>query len=318
MSGVVSVDHCILIILNSSHLCASTYLQVDKSNRRLSFAASLLLAAKVNESNSMIAFEAPSVETTTKQNIIESFVKPSSKSTKIFESLVVFFTHDWSLSLKELFAAEWIVFTALGFSLKARPSEVAFHFRRLLRVLEWDARSYLGSEMYRQWQDSLVNESLQKERREARRERMIKKKERKLLRLQRKLVSGAEEASIRRSSTPHSMDALDTLRLSSSSLPEENNLPKLNIEATDNSTATADLVSPSRRGLLSRLARPKTASHGKELDKVSKGKEIKQSLSVPNLRASSLAMGETDLFNTIHEGEHEDGLQMSEDEGLFV
>jgi len=106
---------------------------VDKSNRRLSFAASLLLAAKVNESNSMIAFEDPGVETSNRQNIIESFVKPSKKSTKIFESLVVFFTHDWSLSLKELFAAEWIVFTALGFSLKARPSEVAFHFRRLLR-----------------------------------------------------------------------------------------------------------------------------------------------------------------------------------------
>jgi hypothetical protein len=106
---------------------------VDKSNRRLSFAASLLLAAKVNESNSMIAFEVPGRETSNKQNIIESFVKPSKKSTKIFESLVVFFTHDWSLSLKELFAAEWIVFTALGFSLKARPSEVAFHFRRLLR-----------------------------------------------------------------------------------------------------------------------------------------------------------------------------------------
>lgn len=106
---------------------------VDKSNRRLSFAASLLLAAKVNESNSMIAFEVPGRETSNEQNIIESFVKPSKKSTKIFESLVVFFTHDWSLSLKELFAAEWIVFTALGFSLKARPSEVAFHFRRLLR-----------------------------------------------------------------------------------------------------------------------------------------------------------------------------------------
>jgi len=106
---------------------------VDKSNRRLSFAASLLLAAKMNESNSMIAFTDPGAETNNKQNIIESFVKPSKKSTKILESLVVFFTHDWSLSLKELFAAEWIVFTSLGFSLKARPSEVAFHFRRLLR-----------------------------------------------------------------------------------------------------------------------------------------------------------------------------------------
>lgn len=123
------------LFLGNLHLCNSTILPivVDKSNRRLSFAASLLLAAKMNESNSMIAFTDPGAETNNKQNIIESFVKPSKKSTKIFESLVVFFTHDWSLSLKELFAAEWIVFTSLGFSLKARPSEVAFHFRRLLR-----------------------------------------------------------------------------------------------------------------------------------------------------------------------------------------
>jgi len=271
----------------------------------------------------MIAFEAPVSETTsTRQNIIESFVKPSSKSTKIFDSLVVFFTHDWSLSLKELFAAEWIVFSALGFSLKARPSEVAFHFKRLLRVLEWDARSYLGTEMYRQWQNSLVDESLQRERRELRRERLIKKKDRKLLRLQRKLhQTQAEEASSRRSSTEYSMvdDALDTpRRLSYASQPQEN-IVTTELDTTATRDNAADLVSPARRGLLSRLARPKTASHGRELDKISTGKEMKHSLSVPNLRSPSLAAGEADLFNTIHEGEHEDGLgQMSEDEGLFV
>ena len=27
------------------------------------------------------------------------------------ESLIVFFTHDWNLSLKQLYAAEWIVFS---------------------------------------------------------------------------------------------------------------------------------------------------------------------------------------------------------------
>jgi hypothetical protein len=77
---------------------------------------------------------------------------------------------------------------ALGFSLKAKPSDVAFHFKRLLRVLEWDPRSYLGSEfMYRQWQDSLMEESRHNERRKVRRERRTKKNERKLLKLQRKL-----------------------------------------------------------------------------------------------------------------------------------
>jgi hypothetical protein len=40
-----------------------------------------------------------------------TWVKPSKKSGKIFESLIVFFTNDWSLSLKQLYAAEWIVFT---------------------------------------------------------------------------------------------------------------------------------------------------------------------------------------------------------------
>ena len=54
--------------------------RVDKSNRRLSFAACLFLAAKVNESNTMIAFD-PAAET-------KSWVKPSKKSGKIFESLV--------------------------------------------------------------------------------------------------------------------------------------------------------------------------------------------------------------------------------------
>eukprot|EP00986_Skeletonema_menzelii_P018064 scaffold24390_cov144-Skeletonema_menzelii.AAC.5 len=302
--------------------------RVDKSNRRLSFAASLLLAAKMNESNSQIAFEDHGVETSNKQNIIESFVKPSNKSTKIFESLVVFFTHDWSLSLKELFAAEWIVFTALGFSLKARPSEVAFHFRRLLRVLEWDARSYLGSEMYRQWQDSLVDESLQKERREARRERMVKKKDRKLLRLQRKLhQTQADEAASRRSSTTQSADALESpRRLSSTGSVEDFKVPKLDNTtsrpktAREPANASADLASPARRGgLLSRLARPKNASsYEKDLDKVSKEKGITHSASVPNLLSSSLVGEKVDLFHTIHESEQEDAHVQTSDDGFFV
>ena len=86
---------------------------MDKSNRRLSFAACLLLAVKINESNSMIAYDR-GVETKSDGSqlpLMTSWVKPNRKSGKIFESLIVFFTHDWSLSLKQLYAAEWIVFT---------------------------------------------------------------------------------------------------------------------------------------------------------------------------------------------------------------
>jgi hypothetical protein len=180
--------------------------------------------------------------------------------------------------------------------------------------------------MYRQWQDSLVDESLRKERREARRERMAKRKDRKLLRLQRKLhQTQAEEASSRRSSSStQSADALETpRRLSSTASFEDYKAPKLDVSpkhktASKPDNGLADLASPARRGLLSRLARPKNASYGKDLDKVMKGKEMKHSVSVPNLFSSSLSMGEVDLFHTIHESEHEDGHGQVSDEGLFV
>ena len=47
----------------------------------------------------------------TKQNVLHSWVKPNKKSGKVFESLIIFFTHDWWLSLKQLYSTEWIVFT---------------------------------------------------------------------------------------------------------------------------------------------------------------------------------------------------------------
>ena len=281
----------------------------------------------MNESNSMIAFEDPGPEKS--NNIIESFVKPSKKSTKIFESLVVFFTDSWHLSLKELFAAEWTVFAALGFSLKARPSEVAFHFKRLLQVLEWNPLSYLGYEMYRQWQDSLVHESLQNERHEARRERMAKRKDRKLLRLQRKLHQTQAEASSRRSSTTQSIEALETPRsISSTTSYGDSNAPTLAIQKLRPDKISTEPASPTKRaGFLSRLARQKNASYGKDLDKLSKEKDtfqskqdMKHSLSVPNLRSPSLNNnGERDLFHTIHESEHEgrQDVQISDD-GFYV
>jgi hypothetical protein len=52
-----------------------------------------------------------------------TWVKPSKKSGKIFESLLVFFTNDWSLSLKQLYAAEWIVFTVSN-----APAQLSFSY----------------------------------------------------------------------------------------------------------------------------------------------------------------------------------------------
>ena len=196
-------------------------------------------------------------------------------------------------------------------------------------MLEWDARSYLGDVMYRQWQDSLVDESLQKERREARRERRAKKKDRKLLRLQRKLhQTQADEAASRRSSTTQSVDALETPRRLSSTLsstsPEDVKASKLDSAASRPKTApesdiasATELPSPARRGtLFSRLTRPRNvSSYGKDLDKVCKEKEITHSASVPNLLSPSLVGEKSDMFHTIHE---EDAHVQTSDDGFFV
>mmetsp|Transcript_15780 Transcript_15780/g.34153 ORF Transcript_15780/g.34153 Transcript_15780/m.34153 type:complete len:935 (+) Transcript_15780:205-3009(+) len=314
--------------------------RVDKSNRRLSFAACLLLAVKVNESNSMIAYDRG---TETKSDgtllpLMTSWVKPNKKSGKIFESLIVFFTHDWSLSLKQLYAAEWIVFTALGFSLKAKPSEVAFHFKRLLRVLEWNPRSYLGSEMYGQWKESLMEESHQNERRKARRELQIKRNERKLLKLQQKLHMQqiGEEASghsSRRSSTTISEVGVSQNRNRRRST--DSHLSSVGLDAKSSVSVHSHKSQEDRprktRGILSRLSRPKQAiaSYGKELDKLPKLEKkdvacpIKQSVSVPNL--SSLDSETNDFFIdfNIHEGDNESSHSdhskgEEDDEGLFI
>ena len=293
--------------------------RVDKSNRRLSFAACLLLAAKVNESNSMIAYDRG---TETKSDgsqlpLMTSRVKPNKKSSKIFESLVVLFTHDWSLSLKQLYAAEWIVFTALGFSLKAQPSDVAFHFRRLLRVLEWNPRSYLGAEMYGQWQASLLAESARNERRQARREAQVQRRERKLRKLQRKIMQQTEDAtgraSLRSSSTQSNAESPDGNRGLRRRSAGENSTPVSEVDVR------TSVDSPSTRsslkvGILSRLSRPKPGSHGKELHKVPKLEKktalMKLSASVPTLSSLDVSKTTESAVEFIHkevdEGNHSD------------
>ena len=307
--------------------------RVDKSNRRLSFAACLLLAAKVNESNSMIAYDR-GIKTKSDGSqlpLMTSWVKPNRKSGKIFESLIVFFTHDWSLSLKQLYAAEWIVFTALGFSLKAQPSDVAFHFRRLLRVLEWNPRSYLGAEMYRQWQESLLAESARNERRQARREARIQHRERKLLKLQRKIMQQTGDAtghaSRRSSSTVSDAGSPDAhreiRRHSIGKGPKFVGEFDASRRSTQRKKSRNGLDSPGRMrnsrkvGILSRLSRPKPCGHGKELHKVPKLEEkatlMKPSASLPMLSSLDLTGITDSAVEFVCEGDVEEN---PSDEGL--
>lgn len=77
--------------------------RVDKSNRRLTFATCLLIAIKFNsESNVRLVHEESGKES--KKGGIISLIKPR-KDSSFWEPLFFFFTHDWGLSLKSIFAA---------------------------------------------------------------------------------------------------------------------------------------------------------------------------------------------------------------------
>eukprot|EP00536_Pseudo-nitzschia_multiseries_P011339 jgi/Psemu1/67851/estExt_Genemark1.C_3800029 len=187
-----------LAIIYFERLCLDC--RVDKSNRRLSFAACLLLAIKINEAHVGIIITKAVEETNKKSKTsqrIQSLIRPTKKSSNMFASLLVFFTEDWNISLKHLFAAEWGVFAALQFRLTAKPSDVAFHFKRLMKTLGSNPRRYLGSQVYGSWQQTLAEEEFRRQewevRAEARRQRKEKKK---LEQLQREI-----EAADRRGST---------------------------------------------------------------------------------------------------------------------
>lgn len=146
--------------------------RVDKTNRRLSFAACILLASKWSEPNVGLVMKEAAADGKLEDGKGEatkwqSLVRPNKGSSKMFASLLYFFTEGWNLSLKNLFSAEWGVFVALRFSLHASPSDVSFHFKRFMKTLEWNTVDYLSTIMYSQWQDALVDD----EERRAKRER---------------------------------------------------------------------------------------------------------------------------------------------------
>jgi len=106
----------------------------------------------------------------------------------MFASLLEFFTQDWNISLKHLYAAEWTVFAALKFCLKAKPSDVAFHFKRLTKALGYDTSRYLGVQMYGHWQEALTEEEFRRQELKSRvKTRRQRKEKKKLEQLQREL-----------------------------------------------------------------------------------------------------------------------------------
>jgi hypothetical protein len=87
--------------------------RVDKSNRQISFAACLLLAYKTNEPN-VAVIQKPKETKKGMQQILHPFIHPARKSIGVYSSLLDNLTNHFSLSLKNLMAAEWGVFVALG------------------------------------------------------------------------------------------------------------------------------------------------------------------------------------------------------------
>jgi hypothetical protein len=188
VTAKLEISTVALSIVYFERLCLDC--RVDKTNRRLSFAACLLLACKMNEAHVELAMPKPEEQDSknTTSTRIQQLIRPAKKSGNVFASLLEFFTQEWNLSLKHLFAAEWGVFAALQFRLHAKPSQVAFHFKSLLKAMDWNPRAYLGPQMYSYWIDSLSEEEFQRHEREERREARQEMKERKkIIQLQREL-----------------------------------------------------------------------------------------------------------------------------------
>lgn len=174
-----------------------------------------------------------------------------------------------------------------------------------MKVLEWDSRSYLGDEMYVQWQDSLQEEARRNERRKMLKEIRIKTNERKLLNLQRKLH--AEGTHHRRTSTSSDSQgfrrhSINTVHSTTTDTPKQDGPIDTQLKAE----------SPAARGILSRLARSKIAtqhSHGEDLDRLPKHEKkltwSRHSHSTPNLKALAKEAKASDLGDVtkIPEGE---------------
>ena len=210
--------------------------------------------------------------------------------------------------------------------------------------------------MYRQWQQSLIDEAHENERRQARHKRREERNELKLLKLQRKLhMQQTGEGLSRRRSTVsessqedharfrkrHSLDVVGqgpAVSLQSSTAHSEKELSSA--DGSPGGRATPKRGERAVRGILSRFRKAGAppirhsdfglvhTSHGQDLHKLSpkepvkKAATMKQSVSFPNLSSlDSNRNGDVVIdFSGIKEveSEHNDHSIGHEDEGLFV
>ncbi|KAG5178671.1 hypothetical protein JKP88DRAFT_261391 [Tribonema minus] len=133
---------------------------VTKANRRLAMAACLLLAYKswvmalVTKANRRLAMAACVLVAYKKDyafqfKMREQFNEPLSISgyNSKLPGLWSFIDSEWQVSKKQVLEAEFGVLVQLGFCLHEDPRHVSYHFTRLLKMVETNAREYLGESM---------------------------------------------------------------------------------------------------------------------------------------------------------------------------
>jgi hypothetical protein len=297
--------------------------RVDKTNRRLSFAACLLLAIKINEAHVGLVMRrdeeavtpnkgaSSTINKNSKVTSFQTLIRPTKKSSTMFASLLEFFTQDWSLSIKHLFAAEWGVFAALQFRLHATPSQVAFHFKRLLKALDWNPVTYLGLEMFGNWQQALAREEYLRHERKTRREmRHQKKEQEKIVHLKRELEAAKSREKGNRNNNngePAVEPVVDAIAV----LPRRPHELKKGLISSDIiSPATKSKKVPGIGGkLLNRLSGKRTMSTGKlqqqELPDVSA--KLPTTPSMPEIAGSFRHIEGADLRIDINDDDGYDG-----------
>jgi hypothetical protein len=112
----------------------------------------------------------------------------------------------------------------------------------MMKVLEWSPLTYLGPEMYSQWQESLNDDDLRRKEHEERKEQRRARKERKLLKKQRERLQLENDAKERDSD-------VDTLS-------EKQKQPSHEDEADDSVKAQQGDDSPSRASLAGKKIGP--------------------------------------------------------------